>query len=261
MLFKSIAERKIYAIIRIKGGGKMQEFIWNPWHGCHKYSEGCSNCYVYRRDDKIGKNASEITKNKTFDMPIKKNRSGEYKIPDGSTVYCCMTSDFFLEEADKWRGEVWDIIRCRNNVNFIIITKRIVRFSQCIPSDWGIGWNNVTVCCTVENQRQCDIRLPVFKEAPIKHKIIVCEPLLSEINLEAYLDFNIEKIITGGESGNQARICKYSWVLDIREQCKRKGIPFYFKQTGARFEKDGKLYRVLRKYQHSQARKANINLQ
>ena len=29
--------------------------IWNPWHGCHKISPGCANCYVYRRDESIGK--------------------------------------------------------------------------------------------------------------------------------------------------------------------------------------------------------------
>ncbi|MEN6339375.1 MAG: DUF5131 family protein, partial [Clostridiaceae bacterium] len=30
---------------------------WNPWHGCHKYSAGCQNCYVYRMDDRHGKDA------------------------------------------------------------------------------------------------------------------------------------------------------------------------------------------------------------
>ena len=30
-------------------------------------------------------------------------------------------------------------------------------------------------------------------------------------------------------------------------------VAFWFKQTGARFEKDGKIYRVPRRHQHSQA--------
>ena len=69
-------------------------YIWNPWHGCHKYSEGCANCYVYRRDEAIGKDASVITTNATFDLPLRRTRNGEYNIPSGSTVYLCMTSVF-----------------------------------------------------------------------------------------------------------------------------------------------------------------------
>ena len=108
---------------------------WNPWHGCKKYSEGCKNCYVYRRDESIGKNPSIIEKNKDFDLPLKKKRDGSYKIPDGETVFTCMTSDFFIEEADIWRDEIWEIIKERSNVFFMIITKRIERFLECIPDD------------------------------------------------------------------------------------------------------------------------------
>ncbi len=36
--------------------------IWNPWHGCHKISPGCANCYVYRLDESIGKDASIVSK-------------------------------------------------------------------------------------------------------------------------------------------------------------------------------------------------------
>lgn len=76
----------------------MPQFVWNPWHGCHKYSAGCQNCYVYRRDSSIGKDASEITKNRDFDLPIRQARNGSYKIPDGSTIFTCMTSDFFTKK-------------------------------------------------------------------------------------------------------------------------------------------------------------------
>ena len=26
--------------------------IWNPWHDCHKVSEGCAHCYMYFLDSK-----------------------------------------------------------------------------------------------------------------------------------------------------------------------------------------------------------------
>ena len=238
----------------------MNEWMWNPWHGCRKYSEGCANCYVYRRDESIGKDASVISKNQSFDLPLRKKRDGTYKIPPGASIYCCMTSDFFLEDADSWRGEVWEMMRIRRDVHFTIITKRILRFLDCIPSDWEKGYQNVAVVCTIENQKQCDIRFPVFQKLPIAEKYVACEPLLGPIAMRQYLSPAIRQVIAGGESGNRARLCDYRWILDIRRQCLEAGVPFRFKQTGACFQKDGKIYRIPRKYQHAQARKAGIDL-
>ena len=237
----------------------MKEVVWNPWHGCVKYSEGCRHCYVYRRDEAIGKNAGEVVRTQAFSLPLQKNRMGEYRIPDGTHVYLCMTSDFFLDLADPWREEIWEIIRRRSGLRFTVITKRIERFAACVPSDWGRGWENVSVACTVENQRACDIRLPIFHDLPICHKSIVCEPLLSDIRMEPFLSSAVERVICGGESGPGARVCDYGWVLSIREQCLRKGVRFSFKQTGANFRKDGKLYRIERRLQHLQAKKAGID--
>lgn len=182
-------------------------------------------------------------------------------VPDGNIIYTCFTSDFFLDEADKWRDECWQMIRQRPEVTFLIITKRIHRFSKCTPADWGEGYDNVHICCTCENQKMADFRLPIFLEAPIKHKSIICEPLLEHIDLSPYLDKSqITEVVVGGESGNEARECNYDWILSIREQCIDAGIDFHFRQTGARFVKDGRLYRIERKFQHSQARKANIDV-
>ncbi|KAF5038556.1 hypothetical protein DSECCO2_553090 [anaerobic digester metagenome] len=105
-----------------------------------------------------------------------------------------------------------------------------------------------------------DFRLPIFKSLPIKHKHIICEPLLEKIDMSNYLDSSIEGVTVGGESGNEARICRYDWILDIRKQCMEKNVHFHFKQTGAKFVKDGRLYNIKRKLQHSQAAKANIDL-
>lgn len=232
---------------------------WNPWHGCHKISAGCQHCYVYRSDAKYGKDSSIVKKNTNFYLPIQKNRKGEYKIPAGEIVYTCFTSDFFVEDADEWRKEAWDMIRERNDLHFFFITKRIHRFMECIPDDWGEGYDHVTISCTVENQERCDFRLPIYKQVPIKHKQIVCEPLLSDIDLSQYLDDTIELVLAGGESGLEARTCDFHWVMHLREQALQKDLTFHFKQTGANFLKDGILYRVPRKYQHIQARKANIN--
>jgi len=241
------------------GGTSTHGVDWNPWHGCHKYSAGCLNCYVYRMDGRHQKDASVVQKTSAFYLPISHARDGSYKVPSGSLIGTCFTSDFLLEDADAWRGEAWRMIRERSDCHFLFITKRITRFDDCIPEDWGEGYRNLTICCTVENQAKVDERLPVFRDAKIAHKIIVCEPLLERLDLSPYLGDWVDSVSVGGESGEQARTCDYDWILDIREQCLAANVPFCFRQTGANFVKDGKRYRIPRKLQHAQARKANIN--
>lgn len=237
--------------------------IWNPWHGCKKFSEGCQNCYVYRRDESVGRDASLVTKTNDFDLPVKRSKDGGYKLtPEQGIVFTCMTSDFFLDEADEWRSDCWRMMRRRNDLEFFIITKRIHRFEQCIPPDWGEGYPNVTICCTCENQKQADYRLPLFVNLPIRHRQIIHEPMLGRIRIEEYLSPDrVERVICGGESGPAARPCDYSWVLYTRQQCLQRGVSFGFKQTGAVFVKDGKTYRIPRRLQHEQAKKAGIDFE
>lgn len=144
--------------------------LWNPWHGCHKLSTGCRHCYVYRGDSKHGKDSSIITKTGQFNLPVRRKKDKTYKIPSGNLVYTCFTSDFLIEEADEWRIEAWKMMRERYDLHFLFITKRIDRLSQCLPPDWGDGYDNVTICCTMENQERVDYRLPLYKAAPVKQK-------------------------------------------------------------------------------------------
>lgn len=238
-----------------------QSKMWNPWHGCYKLSEGCRNCYVYRGDAGRGVDSSSITKTKSFDLPVQKKRSGEYKLASGTMVYTCFTSDFFLKEAGSWRFEAWDMMKVRNDLHFMFITKRIDRLHEVLPRDWDQGYDNVIICCTVENQDRADYRLPIYKEAPIKHKVIICEPLLGRIDLSSYnIGTWIEQVVVGGESGSKARCCDFDWIMDLHDLCVEENVSFWFKQTGLKFIKDGKLYSIPRKLQHSQARKSGINL-
>lgn len=173
--------------------------------------------------------------------------------------WTCFSSDFLLDEADEWRIEAWDAIRTRADCRFLFLTKRINRFFVNLPDNWGGGYDHVTVGCTCENQKQTDFRLPVFMDLPCRHKIIVHEPLLGEIDISTWLDHSIEEVVVGGESGPKARVCDYDWVQKIRRTCIDAGVKFTFRQTGALFRKDGRVYHVPRKIQHSQARKAGID--
>ena len=205
----------------------------------------------------IGSNIARKTA--AFDFPVKRKRDKSYKLPSGKVVFTCFTSDFFLKDADEWRPDCWRMMRERSDCMFYFFTKRIDRFAECIPDDWGDGYDNVLIGCTIENQEMADYRLPIFKSAPIKHKILAVAPLLGPIHLLPYLDNTIEEVSVGGESGVNARPCHYEWVLDIRQQCIEKRVPFRFHQTGAYFVKDGRTYRIMRKYQLSQAHKAGID--
>lgn len=108
---------------------------WNPWHGCHKLSDGCKNCYVYRRDSRYGKDSSIVEKTKDFDLPVQKLKNGEYRLKTSGTVFTCFTSDFFIEEADAWRRDAWAMMRERRDLSFLFITKRIDRFFVGLPPD------------------------------------------------------------------------------------------------------------------------------
>ena len=233
--------------------------VWNPWHGCHKISDGCENCYMFRTDERVGKNSEIICKTGYFDLPVRRNKRGEFKLTSGQKVFSCMSSDFFVQEADAWRMEAWKMMRTRLDLQFWFTTKRINRFEAVLPSDWGDGYANITVCCTIENQEQADLRLPIYLALPIVHREIVCEPLLGPINLWPYLEGKVDSVVVGGESGPGARVCDYKWVLDLRLQCKAANVNFYFRQTGAKFKKGGRIFCVPRRHQLAQAKAADLN--
>lgn len=140
-----------------------------------------------------------------------------------------------------------------------MVTKRPERIPDCLPEDWGTGYDNVTICCTMENKRRADERMSVFKDLPITHKEIICEPLLEGIDFRGELGEWCGQLTVGGESGREARVCDYGWVLDIRRPCQEAGVPFHFKQTGTHFRKDGRVYDIDRRLQYSQAHRADID--
>lgn len=218
--------------------------IWNPWHGCVKISEGCQNCYMYYLDRANGRDGSSIYRTKAgFRYPLRKDRSGNYVVKPGETIRVCMTSDFFLEEADAWRSEAWGIIRERSDVIFFLLTKRIHRVRECLPADWGDGWDNVFLNVSAENQIRADERIPVLLAIPAKHKGIMCAPLIGPVVLGSYLGTGIiDQVIAGGENYDGSRVCNFDWIKSLRTNCESAGVRFCFIETGSRFVKDRKKY-------------------
>ena len=220
--------------------------IWNPWHGCIKKSEGCENCYMYFLDKMREKDGSVIYRTKNgFDYPLHKDRHGNYKIKSGETIRVCMTSDFFLEQADEWRSEAWDIMRERSDVVFFLLTKRPERVAEHLPEDWGGGWENIFFNVTAENQIRADERIPILLDLPFKHKGVMCAPFIGRVSIRSYLETGqIEQILCDGENYDGARPCNYEWVKLLREECEANDVTFTFCGTGRRFIKDGRLYKI-----------------
>lgn len=220
--------------------------IWNPWHGCVKYSEGCQNCYMFYLDKIHQNDGSKIYKTKNdFYKPLAKDKNGKFKIKSGETVRICMTSDFFLPEADKWREEVWNTIYQRPDVIFYILTKRAERIKSNLPYDWGDGWDNVSINVTCENQKRANERLPILLDIPAKHKGIMAAPLIGELRIREFLKSGqIEQVMCSGENYDGARVCDFDWIKTLQHDCVAENVKFTLLEIGNYFKKDGKIYNL-----------------
>lgn len=229
----------------------------NFWHGCHKVSEGCKYCYMFRdkarfeqEGDDVRKTSAGTIKRILQDLNRQRIERKFRGIDDPLKIFTCSWSDFFLEDADAWRSEAWDIIRANPDFVWIILTKRIDRVSGCLPADWGNGWPNVWLLVSAENQARYNERVPLLLNTPAAIRGVSCEPLLSEIDLTvpngdtfrsclADLDW----IIIGGESGNDTgkwlyRPAEVGWIRSMVDQCESYEVPVFVKQLGTSIAKD-----------------------
>jgi protein gp37 len=135
-------------------------------------------------------------------------------------VTLCLHSDFFITEADKYRNKVWEEIKNHPNLIFKIITKRADRIAECLPQDWGEGYDNVILCVTVENQARAEERLPIVEKIPMKHRWIACTPMLEQMDLSKFLAtgaFEMVEVLGERTYKLEARPIKHAWVLDMCE--------------------------------------------
>ncbi len=213
---------------------------WNPWHGCHKITPGCKNCYMFREKKQYGQNPNLVVRSKTlFGAPLK------WKEP--KLVFTCSWSDWFIEEADAWRDEAWDIIRRTPQHTYQILTKRPDRMEGRVPDP---PLPNVWLGVSVENQQYADERIPPLLKTPAAIRFLSVEPLLGPVTFRwaPWADYTrvpgrsighldglrgIDWVIVGGESGPGARPLDMQWVRSIVEQCRAARVPCFVKQMGA----------------------------
>jgi protein gp37 len=233
----------------------------NFWHGCRKVSEGCKFCYMYREKEKYGQQGNEIKRTsantivkilKALNLQRMERLAAGNKEP--LKIFTCSWSDFFLEEADEWRPAAWNIIRANPQYVWIILTKRMDRAKQCLPTDWGDGWPNVWMVVSVENQLRFDEGITDLVCTPAAVRGISIEPMLGPIDMELgrryivienkqyFLQSFIDWVIVGGESGNETgnwryRPCEVKWMQHIIDQCFNYDVAVWMKQLGTHIAK------------------------
>jgi len=204
------------------------EATWNPVTGCTKISPGCDNCYAERlalRLQAMGQpnyaDGFKLTiQERMLELPLK------WRAPQ--IIFVNSMSDLFHRDVSAdYVQRVFDVMRRANWHRFQVLTKRALRLSRLSSSiDWP---KNVWMGVSVENE-DYTFRIDYLRETHAQVKFLSLEPLLgplSSLNLTG-----IDWVIVGGESGPGARPMRREWVLDIRDQCLKAGVPFFFKQWG-----------------------------
>ena len=204
------------------------EFSWNPVTGCNKISPGCKNCYAKRmacRLQAMGQknysNGFEVTTHEHMLV-----RPSEWRKP--RMIFVNSMSDLFHSAvSEKFIRAVFDVMKNNKRHKFQVLTKRAKRLER-LSSD--LSWpENVWMGVSVETEDYL-FRIDHLCETPAHIKFISFEPLLGPI---PGLDLTgIDWVIAGGESGPGARPMKKEWVIDIRDNCLKAGVPFFFKQWG-----------------------------
>lgn len=202
------------------------EATWNPWHGCVKVSEGCKFCYMYRNKDMLGQNPTTVLRSKTkFREPL------SWKEP--TTIFTCSWSDWFIEDADEWRNEAWDIIRKTPQHTYQILTKRPERIKDNLP-DYFNELYNVWIGVSVESQKHVN-RISYLNDL---HCItfVSFEPLIGEITWDKGMN-DLDWCIIGGESGNDSgkyiyRPLELYWIEKLINGAKSNNVKCFVKQMG-----------------------------
>lgn len=254
---------------------------FNPWQGCQKVGPGCDHCYAEARDMRFtggsmwGPHAPrQRTSAANWRTPLKWNRDAA-AAGERRRVFCASLADVFDNHPSiqpEWRADLWALIEATPNLDWMLLTKRPGNISGMLPSDWGVGWPNVWLGCTVVNQAEANRDIPKLLAVPAAVRFLSIEPLLGPVDLTAlpygygptyqdalrgklwmpvgtpdwpidhratengrtYVDLRgmIHLVIVGGESGPNARPMHPDWARSLRDQCQAAGVPFFFKQWG-----------------------------
>jgi len=211
-----------------KGKIEWSEKSWNPVTGCDKISSGCKNCYAERISDGLFRKGVKKYQNrfKITEHPSYLNEPYTWMFP--KIVFVNSMSDLFHKDvSDHFIEKVFKVMNDTKLHTYKILTKRENRLLELNKK---LNWTeNIAMGVSVENQEVVH-RIDGLRRTDAVMKFVSFEPLLGPVtglNLEG-----IDWVVVGGESGPNARKMEGEWALELLEQCKKAGVPFFFKQWG-----------------------------
>ena len=244
------------------------DHTFNAWIGCTEVSPECDNCYAKRLDMRFdggihwGRGAprrptvdsywrqldkwAEISRRfKRGERPTMKKNGIVVPVPapvrgpnKNPLVFVNSLSDW----ADKERPvepsrRLWAAIReFRDDLTFILLTKRTHLIEEALPDDWGGGYPNVWLMTTVGTPKSM-ARLYQLKRIPAAVLGISFEPLIAPLGLLPEDLLGIDWAIVGGESDDKwspnARPMHPAWAEEVIQAAQHAGCAPFFKQQGA----------------------------
>jgi len=212
---------------------------WNPVTGCTKISAGCDNCYAARFSERF-RGVPGHPFESGFDLTLRTERllkPLEWKKP--RMIFVNSMSDLFHKEVPSSHiSRVFDTMEKANWHIYQVLTKRSSLLRKFINERYPTGkapahiWFGVSV----ENE-QAVSRISHLQVSNASIRFLSIEPLIGPV---VRLDLKgIDWVIVGGESGPGARPMDPRWAIDIRNQCVKAKVAFFFKQWGGRSPKAG----------------------
>lgn len=204
------------------------EKTWNPVIGCDKISSGCKNCYAAAMAKRLQAMGQKDYVN-GFQLNILPERLNQPILEKKPSMFFVNSmSDLFHEDIpDEYIEQVISVMIQTPRHIYQVLTKRAKNMEKffkthTVPENMWIG-------VTVEDQPS-KYRIDHLKNIQATTRFLSIEPLLEDLG---ELDFSdIHWVIVGGESGVQARPMQESWAINIKNQCERDTVPFFFKQWG-----------------------------
>jgi protein gp37 len=211
---------------------------WNPVRGCTKVSPGCKHCYAETWAERFrGVKGSPFEQG--FDLRLVPHKLGEplrWKTP--RRIFVNSMSDLFQDDVPvDYIAQVGQVMRQAHRHTFQVLTKRHERMRKLLSGElnWMAQLPNVWFGVSVEDRRYGVPRIDGLRATPAAVRFLSIEPLLEDLgklNLRG-----IDWVIVGGESGPRARPMEKSWATSIMQQCRKAGVPFFFKQWGGKNKK------------------------
>jgi protein gp37 len=143
-------------------------------------------------------------------------------------IFVNSMSDLFHDEVpSEYIKRVFDVMRRAHWHQYQVLTKRSERVRSLSPE---LHWApQIWMGVSVESEKYVS-RVDDLRKTKAHVKFLSLEPLLGplrKLNLKG-----IDWAIVGGESGPGARRVDPEWVSNLRDQCVKSNVPFFFKQWG-----------------------------